>query len=75
MPQASARVWAALREALEQRETYLITSVGVGWSYRFQGEFYIQGTPRFAGFGVEAKTLRQGGLSSPPGILVFGIRY
>jgi hypothetical protein len=38
-----------------------MTSAGVSWTFRFQGDFYFLPRPMLAGLLIEAKPLWQGG--------------
>jgi hypothetical protein len=55
--------------------TYVLSSAGVTWNYRLQGDFPIAHTPLLIGFNVEAKTLRQGGAYFGTAALVLGFRF
>jgi hypothetical protein len=64
----SQRGWARLVP------TYVISSTGVTWTYRFQGEFPISGTRLVAGCNLEGRTLHQGGVYFGTLAFVLGIR-
>ena len=55
--------------------TYLVSSAGVSWNYRFQAEFYILPTRLTAGTAFDFLPLQQGGAYVGTMTLLFGIRH
>lgn len=54
--------------------TYLISSEGVSWNYRWQTDFHIRGTAVIPGIAFEAKPMRQDGPYFVAVSLVLGVR-
>lgn len=67
-------VVGAARGSARFEPTYLISSQGVSWNYRFQTELYIPRSPFMAGVGWEGKTVRQGGFYFSAFTLLVGVR-
>lgn len=55
--------------------TYLISSAGVSWNYRFQAEGYIPRTRLLAGIAFDFLPLQQGGAYVGTIALLFGMRF
>lgn len=68
-------VAGAQRAWFRLNPTYLISSAGVTWNFRFQTDFPIYRTPLVLGFNVEARTLRQGGAYFGTMAVVLGTRF
>jgi hypothetical protein len=55
--------------------TYLVSSAGVSWNYRFQAEFYVVPTRLLAGPAFDFQPLQQGGAYVGTMTLLFGARF